>query len=95
MIFLQEKSRKGMRGLRYYIADLHFFHGALNDRMDRRGFADTEAMNAYMLERWNGKVRKNDEVIILGEAGGDWCVSEAAERQAVSHPEQPRPVSDG
>ena len=43
-----------MRGLRYYIADLHFFHGALNDRMDRRGFADTEAMNAYMLERWNG-----------------------------------------
>lgn len=67
MIFLQEKSRKGMRGLRYYIADLHFFHEALNDRMDRRGFTDTEAMNAYMLERWNGKVRKNDEVIILGD----------------------------
>ena len=26
-----------------------------------------EEMNAYMLQRWNEKVRKNDEVVILGD----------------------------
>ena len=35
--------------------------------MDRRGFAGVEEMNAYMLQRWNEKVRKNDEVVILGD----------------------------
>ena len=35
--------------------------------MDYRGFADVEEMNAYMLQRWNEKVRKNDEVVILGD----------------------------
>lgn len=53
--------------MRYYIADSHFFHGNLNTKMDRRGFANTEAMNAYMLEKWNAKVRKKDDVIILGD----------------------------
>lgn len=53
--------------MRYYIADLHFFHGALNQKMDHRGFADVEEMNAYMLRKWNGKVRQNDEVVILGD----------------------------
>lgn len=53
--------------MRYYIADCHFFHGKLNDQMDRRGFESTEAMNAYMLDRWNRKVRRNDEVVILGD----------------------------
>lgn len=53
--------------MRYYIADPHFFHAALNTRMDRRGFESVEAMNQYMLDRWNEKVRKNDEVVILGD----------------------------
>ena len=35
--------------------------------MDKRGFSDVEEMNRYMIERWNGKVRKNDEVVILGD----------------------------
>ena len=51
----------------YYIADPHFFHGALNTKMDRRGFESVEAMNEYMLRQWNRKVRKNDEVVILGD----------------------------
>ena len=53
--------------MRYYIADLHFYHAALNDRMDCRGFAGVEEMNEYMIEKWNGKVRKQDDVVILGD----------------------------
>ena len=53
--------------MRYYIADCHFFHNSLNYQMDCRGFADTEEMNAYMIEQWNKKVRWNDEVVILGD----------------------------
>lgn len=53
--------------MRYYIADLHFFHRDMNDKMDCRGFADTEEMNEYMIRRWNGKVRPNDDVVILGD----------------------------
>lgn len=53
--------------MRYYIADLHFFHEKLNTTMDRRGFSTGEEMNKYMLRKWNGKVRKNDEVVILGD----------------------------
>lgn len=53
--------------MRYYIADLHFFHASINERMDCRGFAGVEEMNEYMLSRWNQKVRKNDEVVILGD----------------------------
>ena len=53
--------------MRYYIADPHFFHGNLNTKMDCRGFADAEEMNGYMLRKWNAKVRKNDEVVILGD----------------------------
>ncbi|MBR1670849.1 MAG: hypothetical protein IJ695_09135 [Butyrivibrio sp.] len=41
----------------YYIADCHFFHEALNTRMDERGFAGAEEMNEYMIKRWNDKVR--------------------------------------
>ena len=56
--------------MRYYIADLHFFHDALNRQMDCRGFANAEEMNAYMLKKWNGKVRPEDEVVILGDLSG-------------------------
>lgn len=53
--------------MRYYIADLHFFHANLNSKMDCRGFADVEEMNEYMIRKWNGKVRKKDEVVIIGD----------------------------
>ena len=53
--------------MRYYIADTHFFHAALNHHMDRRGFESEEQMNAYMIEKWNKKVRKKDEVVIIGD----------------------------
>lgn len=53
--------------MRYYIADSHFFHGNLNTKMDCRGFSSVEEMNAYMLKKWNDRVRPNDDVIILGD----------------------------
>jgi calcineurin-like phosphoesterase family protein len=53
--------------VRYYIADLHFFHAAMNNKMDHRGFKTVEQMNEYMIEKWNKKVRKNDDVVILGD----------------------------
>ena len=37
--------------MRYYIADPHFYHAAMNDQMDCRGFGSMEEMNAYMLNR--------------------------------------------
>ncbi len=53
--------------MRYYIADLHFFHEALNENMDCRGFASAAEMNEYILARWNAKVRPGDDVVILGD----------------------------
>ncbi len=53
--------------MRYYIADLHFYHENLNAHMDCRGFENAEAMNEYMIVRWNSRVRENDEVVILGD----------------------------
>ncbi len=35
--------------------------------MDKRGFANVTEMNEYMIAKWNGKVRQNDDVIILGD----------------------------
>lgn len=53
--------------MRYYISDLHFYHANMNTQMDQRGFASFEEMNEHMIEQWNQKVRKNDEVVILGD----------------------------
>lgn len=53
--------------MRYYIADLHFFHDNLNRTMDCRGFESAEAMNDYIIKKWNSRVRKGDEVILLGD----------------------------
>ncbi len=53
--------------MRYYISDLHFYHINLLTKMDCRGFDSVEQMNEYMIERWNSKIKKNDEVIILGD----------------------------
>lgn len=53
--------------MRYYISDLHFYHESLLTKMDCRGFADCETMHAYIIKRWNNKVRSQDEVVILGD----------------------------
>lgn len=57
--------------MRYYISDLHFSHENLNTNMDNRGFSNKETMNEHMIRQWNSRVRKNDDVIILG----DFCIS--------------------
>lgn len=67
--------------MRYYISDLHFFHSNLNERMDKRGFASGEAMNEYMIRQWNDRVRKNDEVVILG----DLSMGKAGETNEIIH----------
>ena len=40
--------------MRYYIADLHFFHENLNTKMDKRGFANVNAtfLKIYQFN-WN------------------------------------------
>lgn len=53
--------------MRYYIADTHFFHENMNSMYDMRGFADAKTMNDYMIEKWNERVQKNDDVVILGD----------------------------
>ncbi|MCR5092523.1 MAG: metallophosphoesterase family protein [Lachnospiraceae bacterium] len=53
--------------MRFYIADCHFFHESLNVQMDNRGFASGQEMNRYMLDQWNGRVKKKDEVVIIGD----------------------------
>ena len=65
--------------MRYYIADLHFYHEALNQKMDCRGFDDVEKMNNYMIDQFNSRVRKNDEVVILG----DFCYAGAKEAKEI------------
>lgn len=65
--------------MRYYIADSHFFHENTNHKYDMRGFADAETMNRHMIARWNGRVRKKDEVIILG----DFSYGDAAQTNAL------------
>lgn len=62
--------------MRYYISDLHFCHANLNEYMDHRGFENVETMNEYMIQKWNSRVRRNDEVVILG----DFCISPDGEQ---------------
>lgn len=53
--------------MRYYISDCHFWHEKLLSQMDHRPFESVEAMNDFMIEQWNKRVRKNDDVVILGD----------------------------
>lgn len=56
--------------MRYYIADCHFGHEKVRV-LDGRPFETLEEMDSHMIERWNEKVRKKkDEVVILG----DFCM---------------------
>ena len=58
---------EAVKTMRYYISDLHFYHQNLLTRMDKRGFQTVEEMHDHMISQWNSRVRKNDEVIILGD----------------------------
>ncbi|MBQ4233187.1 MAG: metallophosphoesterase family protein [Lachnospiraceae bacterium] len=53
--------------MRFYIADLHFYHENLLNDMDHRGFESLEKMHEYMINQWNKRVNKRDEVIVLGD----------------------------
>lgn len=53
--------------MRYYISDLHFYHDSLNTQMDCRGFRNLQDMHEHMIAQWNRRVRKNDEVVVLGD----------------------------
>jgi len=53
--------------MRLYISDLHFHHEALLNHLDHRPFSSVEEMNEHMIEKWNSRVRKSDEVFVLGD----------------------------
>ena len=53
--------------MRYYISDCHFFHRNMVKKMDQRPFSTLEEMHEHMIRQWNKRVRKNDEVVILGD----------------------------
>lgn len=51
----------------YYIADLHFCHKNVI-HFDSRPFPDTDYMNEYLIQSWNGRVTPDDTVYVLGDA---------------------------
>ena len=49
-----------------YIADTHFGHSNILLH-DHRPFPDADTMDSIMIELWNSRVSKDDEVWILGD----------------------------
>ncbi len=58
---------KKMKPRILYISDCHFYHENICKKMDKRGFANCDEMNDYMIKQWNSKVNQNDDVYILGD----------------------------
>lgn len=57
---------------RWFTSDLHFGHSNII-RYSDRPFADTEAMNEALIDRWNAVVGNDDEVWVLGDVAlGGW-----------------------
>ena len=52
--------------MKLYISDIHFGHKAALD-FDNRPFADVEEMDKTIIDLWNSRVTKNDQVYILGD----------------------------
>ncbi|MDO4198891.1 MAG: metallophosphoesterase family protein [Erysipelotrichaceae bacterium] len=52
--------------MKYFIADNHFYHANILN-MDNRDFENISDMSEYMIERWNRKVKSDDEVYVLGD----------------------------
>lgn len=53
-------------GKTFFTSDLHFGHRNILKYCDRP-FPSTEAMDQSLVRRWNGKVRANDTVYVLGD----------------------------
>lgn len=53
--------------MNYYISDLHIHHKNVI-RFDNRPFADTDLMNAVLVNSWNERVTEDDHVYVLGDA---------------------------
>lgn len=53
--------------MRFYIADCHFFHETMLKSFDNRGFESVYDMNEYMIKQWNNRVKKRDEIVVLGD----------------------------
>lgn len=49
-----------------YISDLHFGHRAVIN-FDVRPFSDVDEMDNIMIQLWNNRVTKNDQVYIIGD----------------------------
>ncbi|MDO4500474.1 MAG: metallophosphoesterase family protein [Erysipelotrichaceae bacterium] len=52
--------------MKYFISDLHFFHGNILN-MDKRNFSNITEMQEHIIAKWNSKVKEDDEVYILGD----------------------------
>lgn len=50
----------------WFTADLHLGHRNIIDYCNRP-FADTDAMNCALIDRWNGAVESGDTVFVLGD----------------------------
>lgn len=52
--------------MKYYISDVHFGHeNAI--KFDNRPFSLVEEMDMALIENWNSRITKNDQVYILGD----------------------------
>lgn len=51
---------------KFFTSDLHFFHKNIL-KYENRPYKDVEEMNKDLIENWNKKVNKDDEVYILGD----------------------------
>lgn len=54
--------------MKYYTSDLHFGHANII-KYENRPFKTTAEMNECLIQNWNNKVSKEDEVYILGDFG--------------------------
>ena len=54
--------------MKYYTSDLHFGHRKIMEYEDRP-FNSVEEMDEFLIQKWNAKVKKGDEVYILGDFG--------------------------
>jgi calcineurin-like phosphoesterase family protein len=59
---------KGVISMNLYISDLHFGHKNVIN-FDNRPFADVDEMDYALIELWNGRVQKDDNVYIVGDFG--------------------------
>lgn len=50
----------------YFIGDLHFGHANII-RLCNRPFVDSDEMDEALIKNWNDKVKKDDDVYILGD----------------------------